>query len=98
MMFHRPFRNAALAIAAATAVVTSVTLQASAAGQNRAPEHCSRPAVAGDTSVDVEFGGVTYPVLVYVPEDLHRNRVPLVLNLHGSTANAQIQMDVSGLR
>jgi polyhydroxybutyrate depolymerase len=98
MMSHRPFRNAALAIAAAVAVVTSVTLPASAAGEDRTPERCSRPAVAGDTSIDVSFQGTTYPVLVYVPEDLHRGRVPLVLNLHGSTANGQIQMDVSGLR
>jgi polyhydroxybutyrate depolymerase len=99
MMSHRPFRNAALAIAAAVAVLTNVTLPASATGEDRPAQRCSRPAVAGDTSIDVDFRGTTYPVLVYVPADLHRNRrVPLVLNLHGSTANGQIQMDISNLR
>jgi polyhydroxybutyrate depolymerase len=97
-MSHRPVRNAALAIVAAVAAVTAVTLPAPAAGQDRAPERCSRPAVSGDTSIDVDFQGTTYPVLVYVPQGLHRHRVPLVLNLHGSTANAQIQMDISDLR
>jgi polyhydroxybutyrate depolymerase len=98
-MSHRPLRTALLALAAVTAVTMTMVLPASATSRDRVPDRCARPSVVGDTSVDVDFQGTTYPVLVYVPADLRRNaRVPLVLNLHGSTANGQIQMDISNLR
>jgi polyhydroxybutyrate depolymerase len=99
-MSHRRLRNPVLAIAvAAAAVVTGVALPAFAGGGDHRPEHCARPSVTGDTNIDVDFEGTTYPVLVYVPERLPGSRrAPLVLNLHGSSANGPIQMDISGLR
>ena len=98
-MSDRPARKAALAIAAAVAVVSSVTPPATAAGPGSTVEDCSRPGVAGDTTVGVEFEGKTYPVLVHVPATVPpTRRVPLVLNLHGSSGNGPGQMDYSGLR
>ena len=64
-----------------------------------ASETCSRPAVAGDVTVDVDFEGHRYPVLLRVPAGLSpARRVPLLLNLHGSSGNGPGQMDYSGLR
>ena len=98
-MSHRRLRYPVLAIAVAAAVATGVAVPASAGGEDHRPERCTRTSVTGDTTVDVEFEGTTYPVLVYVPAGLPQGRrVPLVLNLHGSSANGPIQMDVSGLR
>jgi polyhydroxybutyrate depolymerase len=98
-MSHRRLRSPFLAIAAAATVVTGLALPAFGAGGDHRPARCTRPAVSGDTTVDVGFEGTTYPVLVHVPGTLRRDRrVPLVLNLHGSSANGSIQMDISGLR
>jgi polyhydroxybutyrate depolymerase len=100
-MSHRPLRNTVLVIVAAAAMVvpTGAALSASDTGRQGDRERCERPPAVGDTSVDVAFEGTTYPVLVYVPEGLRRDRrAPLVLNLHGSSANAQIQMEISDLR
>ena len=85
-----------LAFALATAVMLAAASPAAAQGADGA---CLRPAAAGDTQLDVEYAGTTYQVLVYVPDGMRRTeRVPLVLNLHGSQANGPIQMEVSGMR
>ncbi|MEV4638632.1 polyhydroxybutyrate depolymerase [Actinoplanes sp. NPDC049548] len=92
-------RMAALSIAVAMTTMPSAGLPASAAAPRDASKICSRPAVSGDTTIDVDFEGTTYPVLVYVPASAGRTgRVPLVLNLHGSSGNGPGQMDYSGLR
>ncbi|GLY93216.1 PHB depolymerase family esterase [Actinoplanes sp. NBRC 103695] len=92
-MSDRPVRRAALVIAAAAALVSGAAAPASAA----ASASCSRP--PGDATVDVRFQGQTYPVLVHIPPALPgAGRVPLVLNLHGSSGNGPGQMDYTGLR
>jgi polyhydroxybutyrate depolymerase len=76
---------------------TAVAAPAAQAADGRGGGRCAR--TAGDTTVDVRFGGTTYPVLVYVPDGARRGaKLPLVLNLHGSQANGPVQMEVSGLR
>ncbi|WP_051797105.1 alpha/beta hydrolase family esterase [Catenuloplanes japonicus] len=96
MVPERPARKAALALLAAATCVAAMASPASAAGREAA---CTRPEPTGDLTVDVAFEGRTYPVLVHVPPALPRTgRVPLVLNLHGSSGNGPGQMDYSGLR
>jgi polyhydroxybutyrate depolymerase len=101
-MSQRAFLRSALVITTAvTALLGGVAASASAPGTGQHPGNarCTRPAVSGDRTVDVTFRRTTYPVLVYIPKSLNRTgRVPLVLNLHGSSANGAIQMDISGLR
>ncbi|MCA2216705.1 alpha/beta hydrolase family esterase [Jidongwangia harbinensis] len=98
-MPDRPFRRAALTVAAAVAIAPALVAPASATGRGAAPDDCSRPPAAGDTTVDVDFDGRSYPVLVHVPAALSGTaRVPLVLNLHGSSGNGAGQMDYTGLR
>jgi polyhydroxybutyrate depolymerase len=96
-MIHGSWPGLLLAVAVvAIGVVVAAALPAAA---ERGGRPCLRPAVTGDTQVEVGFAGRTYSVLVYVPEGMRRTRrVPLVLNLHGSQANGPIQMEVSGLR
>lgn len=95
VMSRRPARRAALLIAAAVAIATGAAVPSPAA----AAESCARPAGSGDTTVDVRFQGQTYPVLVHVPAGLEpTGRVPLVLNLHGSSGNGRGQLDYTGLR
>lgn len=77
--------------AAVCAAATITSAAPAAAANNRCPRE------AGDITVDVRAGGTSYPVLVYVPEGVRRG-APLVLNLHGSSANGPVQMEVSGLR
>lgn len=95
----RSLMTAALATAVSAAIVVGgVAIPAAAADHDRGSS-CTRPSTSGDTTVDVSFQGATYEVLVYVPANLrHKQRIPLVLNLHGSGANGEIQMEVSGLR
>ncbi|WP_305785621.1 alpha/beta hydrolase family esterase [Symbioplanes lichenis] len=82
---------ATVALSAALGLTVPATVDTAAA--------CSRPADRGDTTVGVDFEGRTYPVLVHVPPALAATgRVPLVLNLHGSSGNGPGQMDYSGLR
>ncbi len=78
-----------------TAAACAAAVMTPAATAEAADHRC--PRAGGDTTVDVRFGGTSYPVLVYVPESARRS-APLVLNLHGSSANGPVQMEVSGLR
>ncbi|MFG1605139.1 alpha/beta hydrolase family esterase [Actinoplanes sp. NPDC049265] len=95
-MSDRSIRNTIGVLAGAvTLLVTGTAVPASAAP---APPDCSRPAVSGDTTIEVPFQGQTYPVLLYIPPILRAGRVPLLLNLHGSSGNGPGQMDYSGLR
>ncbi|BCJ49497.1 poly(3-hydroxyalkanoate) depolymerase [Actinoplanes sp. NBRC 14428] len=83
--------------AAASAVVAVVFTAGAAVPVAAAAPSCARP--SGDVTVDVDFEGTTYPVLVHVPAGLSpARRAPLVLNLHGSSGNGPGQMDYSGLR
>jgi polyhydroxybutyrate depolymerase len=94
-----PARRAALAVAAGLAVVACAAPPAAATTPGGTAGACSRPAATGDLTLDVEFGGQTYPVVLYVPAGLPATgRVPLVLNLHGSSGNGAGQMSYSGLR
>lgn len=90
-------RRVAVCVATLVGAVTTVAAAVPAAAA--ADARCLRPDVVGDTTVDVRFGGTSYPVLVYVPDAARRNaRLPLLLNLHGSSTNGSIQMQVSGMR
>ncbi len=96
----RPIRHL-LVVALATAALTGATTSAASAAPHEgvAAGDCSRSATATDTTVEVTFGGVPYPVLVHVPgAGTGEGRLPLVLNLHGSSSNGSVQMDISGLR
>ena len=70
-------------IAALTVGGASSTAANAAGPEEGGQGRCTVPALAGDTTVDLSFGGSTYPVLVYVPKDVRGKRsIPLVLNLH----------------
>src|SRR5690242_12999962 len=96
LMPDRGFRRAAAVFAAALSLtVAGLATPASAADPGTA---CTRPEVSGDTTIQVRFQGQSYPVLLHIPAALPAGRVPLVLNLHGSSGNGPGQMDYSGLR
>jgi polyhydroxybutyrate depolymerase len=100
LMPDRAFRHAAVVFATAVSLmVAGLAAPAAAADQGATSEACARPAGTGDTTIHVRFQGQTYPVLLHVPATLPATgRVPLVLNLHGSSGNGPGQMDYSGLR
>ena len=65
-----------------------------ASALGRPGKRCTVP--AGTSQVDVELDGVTYPVRVHLPDvapadraDRHRDALPMVLNLHPSSGNAE---------
>ena len=89
-----PVRGALAVLGAAVALLAAAAAPASAAPA----DGCSRPAISGDITVDVRFQGQVDPVLVHVPAGLPADRVPLVLNLHGSSGNGPGQLDYTGLR
>ena len=92
-------RALAVALVAATVTGSAITAASAAPSGEGPTSSCSRPPTATDTTVDVTFDGVTYPVLVHVPaEGAGEGRLPLMLNLHGSSSNGSVQMDISGLR
>ncbi|WP_299036006.1 PHB depolymerase family esterase [uncultured Pseudokineococcus sp.] len=92
-----PPLSAAVLAAAVAASALAGTVPAAAADAGGAASACVRPSTSGTTTLDVAFEGETYPVPVHVPADLRPGPVPLVLDLHGSSANGVIQMQVSGL-
>ena len=71
-MFDGSWPGLLLAVAlVAIGVVVAAALPAAA---ERGGRPCLRPAVTGDTQVEVGFAGRTYSVLVYVPEGVRRTR------------------------
>ncbi|WP_232548870.1 alpha/beta hydrolase family esterase [Propioniciclava soli] len=58
---------------------------------------CARSLPAGTSLVEVPFAGVTTRVRVNVPDAPSRKALPLVLDLHGSSANGTVQAGISGL-
>ena len=96
-MSRRQQRARWVAVCAAALAGAVTTLAAAAPTAEAADGRCLLPDVAGDTTVDVRFGGTSYPVRVYVPDGARR-KLPLLLNLHGSSTNGSIQMQVSGMR
>jgi polyhydroxybutyrate depolymerase len=99
-MSHLTDRARVLVVAVLAVAMTGGAAPAVSASPDRygAPGRCQRPDVSGDTTVDVRYAGVTYPVLAYVPDGAPDRRLPLVLNLHGSSSNGPVQMAISGLR
>jgi polyhydroxybutyrate depolymerase len=80
------------------AAAPPVTGDASAAGAGGTGSSCSRTLPAGVQTVQVSFGGVSYPVRVYVPDGVKRTKsLPLVLDLHGSSSNGVNQAPISDL-
>ena len=78
------------------------TAKAGAARGHEAGERgraqCNRPHVPGTYSMTIPSGGMDRTVIVHVPASYKgRHRVPMVLNLHGSSANALTQMSISAL-
>lgn len=93
-----PALLAAAALAASALVGAALPAAADDVGRPAASAACARPAVTGTTTLDVVFEGTTYPVQVHVPAGLDARRgVPLVLDLHGSSANGPVQARVSGM-
>jgi polyhydroxybutyrate depolymerase len=97
---HRRLRAARRVGVCAASLVAAVAAVAAAAPTAAAADAgCVRPDVAGDTTIDVRFAGASYPVELYVPDGARRTaRLPLLLNLHASSTNGSIQMQVSGMR
>ena len=86
-------------VCAATAIGVLTAVAASPATAAVSDDRCLRPDAAGDTTVDVRLAGTSHQVLAYVPKRIRRSsRPPLMLNLHGSSTNGLIQMQVSGMR
>lgn len=52
---------------------------------------CNRPAPVGRSNRTFEFGGMTRPYILYVPQGYDGSEVDIVLNLHGSGSNSEQQ-------
>jgi polyhydroxybutyrate depolymerase len=88
------------AIGCAALLVSSVPAAgaAPASTDTRGGQHCVRTLSPGQQSLSVPFGGQSYPVRVFVPADVTvRQSLPLVLDLHGSSANGTVQAGISDL-
>jgi polyhydroxybutyrate depolymerase len=107
LSFHSSLRWSVGAVAAlaAVAAATLTALPASALpAADATPGHsgdrgssCSRTLPAGTSSLAVPFGAETFQVRVHVPEAKAHRSLPLVLDLHGSNNNGDLQASVSGL-
>lgn len=98
-MLHQDTRRVrrAATLMAATAAVAAVAVigPSAAAGATTAVAAKCRPTLAaGDQTITVD--GATVPV--YVPAKTGSKRVPLVLDLHGSSSNGKAEMDGDGIR
>lgn len=97
---HRRFARGAIGLAAAI-VLAATGVATSAAAVDTTASHqdrgCVRSLPQGTSTVTVAFEGDEYPVLVHVPAVSTRRALPLVLDLHGSNANASSQAAISGL-
>ncbi len=59
---------------------------------------CSLPYAPGTHVLTIQSGGYERTLVVYVPGGYTgKNRIPLVLNFHGSQADAQLQMSISAM-
>ncbi|HEX8489030.1 MAG TPA: PHB depolymerase family esterase [Propionibacteriaceae bacterium] len=86
------------AVAAPGTAARSDTSDASGGGGGGPGSSCSRSLPAGVQTVQVAFGGASYPVRVYVPDGVKRTKsLPLVLDLHGSSSNGVAQAPISDL-
>ncbi|WP_375422963.1 alpha/beta hydrolase family esterase [uncultured Friedmanniella sp.] len=57
---------------------------------------CARTLPTGTSTLQVRFGGQSYPVRVHVPAGVPARRaLPLVLDLHGSSSNGVVQAGIS---
>ncbi|MGJ6969467.1 extracellular catalytic domain type 1 short-chain-length polyhydroxyalkanoate depolymerase [Streptosporangium sp. G11] len=60
---------------------------------------CTRTVGAGESTVQVTFNGTRYPVAVYVPSTAQPPvRLPLVLNLHGTSSTGSGQLWYSNMK
>lgn len=82
--------QAAPAVAAPAAGLTKTGLSGQGA--------CTPALAAGTHTLTIQSGGQDRTVVVYVPNHTRgRGRLPLILNLHGSQADATLQMSISDL-
>ena len=95
----------------ALAVCVSLALTASAvvvggAAASAAPQttpqaggaSCVRTLPVGTSTLAVDFAGEAYQVIVHVPTAPQRRELPLVVDLHGSNANGEVQSEISALQ
>lgn len=87
-----------------TLLLSTGGLSADAGPRGGAPDRgkpdrgCQRSLPAGVQTLQVRFGGVSYPVRVVVPAGVSRRAtLPLVLDLHGSSSNGVNQAPISDL-
>ncbi|WP_243076478.1 PHB depolymerase family esterase [Microbacterium sp. SS28] len=99
--FSTRWRRSAIAASVAVALAVAGALLAPAAATAAAPASvgsCVRTLATGDSRVNVSFDGADYAVLVHVPAAPPRQKLPLVVDLHGSNANGSVQASISDLR
>jgi polyhydroxybutyrate depolymerase len=76
----------------------AVAAPGQSSGKPKDPPRCIRTLPAGTSTVQVSFGGTSYPVRVHVPAGVRtRQELPLVLDLHGSQSNGVVQAGISDL-
>lgn len=86
-------------IPAFAGVVLAVVVAGLAAAPASHAATCNKPLPAGDRTIELTSEGQARPFLLYVPEGYDGTSArPLVLNLHGTSADGRRQMDISGLR
>ncbi|GAA4965969.1 alpha/beta hydrolase family esterase [Actinoplanes utahensis] len=79
--------------------LTALSACAVATPASAAPASCSRAVGPGEHTVPVTFEGREYPVNVYVPAGARATeRLPIVLNLHGTQSTGSGQLAYSGMR
>lgn len=78
---------------------TAVSLAATGGQAAAAQPPCDRPLAPGDHTVALQYDGRSRPFLLYVPPSYDGHaRLPLVLNLHGSTLDGPEEMAYSDMR
>jgi polyhydroxybutyrate depolymerase len=88
-------RTCCSALAIGSVVVASAALSIGAsAGVAAAAGKCRSSAVPGDQTVPVDGA----KVLAYFPARYHGERVPLVIDLHGSSQSGKQEVDADGIR
>ena len=92
----RPLTPLARRLLGIMAVVVALLVGSTAvpadAGGRGGPQHpdqrCQRTLATGVQTIQVRFGGTSYPVRLVVPAGVSkRSALPLVLDLHGSSSN-----------
>ncbi|GAA1508196.1 polyhydroxybutyrate depolymerase [Agromyces terreus] len=85
------------ALPAAAAPTAGPAAASVAAHPGKGGASCSRTLPTGTSTLAVPFDGESFQVRVHVPTSDARRDLPLVLDLHGSNNNGDLQASVSGL-